>query len=86
MKIFPDVIFEENESSVESRERNISLRAEFQRIFESNCLKTGRKLTHVENTRIFTAGSITRLLLPPRTHHADLCKRISENLYVTIKK
>lgn len=78
--------FEEDESGIESRERNKALIQEFDIIYRLNCQRSGRSLTCVENTKIFMSGNITRLLLPPRTHHSDCLRRVSENIYVQIKK
>lgn len=78
--------FEEDMSVIDSRERNKQLLQDFENIYNANCKISGRKLTNVQNTAIFISGNITRLLLPPRTHYADCLKRISNNMYVQIKK
>lgn len=78
--------FEEDEASIDSRERNKQLKQDFEELYIHNCERSGKKLTCVQNTTIFVSGNITRLLLPPRTHYADCLKRISENIYVQIKK
>jgi len=80
------VEFEEHPAGEESRERQQKLIAEFEAIYQLNCSNSNKKLTNSQNTALFIAGSMTRLLLPPRTHHADCVKRVSANLYVAIKK
>lgn len=78
--------FEEDLASIESRERNKELKKEFEEVYKTNCKISGRKLSTKQNTQIFVSGTITRLLLPPRTHHSDCLKRISANMYVQVKK
>lgn len=82
----PVTAFEEHPVSEESRNKNIALIAEFEEQFCLNCQKQNRYLTNVQNTALFVAGSITRLLWPPRTHYADYIKRVSQNMYVQVKK
>lgn len=83
---YKDVVFEEDEASIDSRERNQKLLQEFEDLYILNCKRTGKKLTSCQNTSIFVSGAVTRLLIPPRTHHADCLKRVSVNMYVQIKK
>lgn len=86
LKRHNQVEFEEHEAGIESREKNKQLVKEFKDIYDANCERAGRKLTHVQNTALFVSGTMTRLLLPPRTHHADCLKRVSADMYVQIKK
>lgn len=78
--------FEEDLSGIDSRERNKQLVKDFNELYIANCKRSGYKLTSVQNTAIFVSGNLTRLLLPPRTHHADCLKRVSADMYVQIKK
>ena len=78
--------FEEDLAVTESRFRNFELQQEFDEMYKLNCQISGKKLSCVENSKMFMSGSITRLLIPPRTHYADCLKRISNDMYVQIKK
>ena len=80
------VDFEEDLAGIDSRIRNKELVQEFDCLYNQNCERAGRKLTPVQNTALFVSGTMTRLLLPPRTHHADCLKRVSADMYVQIKK
>ena len=78
--------FEEDMSYTESKTRNEKLKSEFEKMYKMNCSRSGKVLSNLENSKMFMSGSITRLLLPPRTHYADCLKRVSNDLYVQIKK
>ena len=80
------VDFEEHEAGIESRERNKVLIQEFDCLYNRNCERVGKKLTNVQNTALFVSGTLTRLLMPPRTHHADCLRNVGNNMYVSIKK
>lgn len=86
MKRHNVVEFEEHPAGEDSRNRQKELIADFEEIYQQNCKNSNRKLTNTQNTALFIAGTMTRLLLPPRTHHADCVKRVGNNMYVQIKK
>ena len=83
-----EVLFEESEAGIDSRNRNIKLIIEFEKAYLLNCKKAGYVLTNTQNTKIFLSGVITRLIHSPVTHHAGSLKRISEDsdLYVAQQK
>ena len=83
MKNRTNVLFEEHEAGVYSREKNLDLIIEFDKMYIRNCKRTGKVLTNAQNTAMFISGSITRLIHFPVTHHADSLKRISEILIYT---
>jgi len=79
------VDFEEHEAGIESMEKNRAIVQEFDEIYKHNCERAGKKLTPSQNTALFIDGTLTRLLVPPRTHYADCLRRIGQNMYVSIK-
>lgn len=72
-------------ASEESFNNHMELIKSFREIYEKNCNTNKKTLTSSQNTAIFLSGSLTRLIYPPRTHHADNVKRISREMYVQIK-
>jgi len=78
--------FEEDLAGIESRIRNKQLVEKFDELYNANCERAGKKLTNIQNTALFVDGSLTRLLMPPRTHYADCLRKVGNNMYVSIKK
>lgn len=68
----------------DSTQRQKELIDSFNELYKMNCHRAGKKLSCVENTKMFMSGSITRLLIPPRTHYADCLRRVSADLYVNV--
>jgi len=77
--------FEEDPACFYSRERNNNLITEFNRIYKENCKRNGIELSNVQNTGMFLSGSVTRLIWPPKTHHAENLRRVSNDMYVALK-
>ena len=78
-------MFEEDPACFYSRERNNQIKEEFDEVFCANCERNGQDLTNSQNTAMFLSGSVTRLIWPPKTHHAAHLKRISGDMYVVTK-